>query len=88
MTKIGYTLSHHSVLPKIHSKWLLGHSMDEASVRYSNAVLVDDNQQTHLGDFLLNSDGSWTPSNGDEDVIHNLDGSKKLRIDGIEEKVT
>ena len=52
--------------------------MDEPSVRYSNAVLVDDNQQTHLGDFLLNSDGSWAPSNGDEDVIHNLDGSKKL----------
>ena len=52
--------------------------MDEAAVRYTNAVLVDDNQQTHLGDFLLNSDGSWAPSNGDEDVIHNLDGSKKL----------
>ena len=52
--------------------------MDEAAARYTNAVLVDDNQQTHLGDFLLNSDGSWAPSNGDEDVIHNLDGSKKL----------
>ena len=52
--------------------------MEEAAARYTNAVLVDDNQQTHLGDFLLNSDGSWAPSNGDEDVIHNLDGSKKL----------
>ena len=52
--------------------------MDEASVRYTGAVLVDENQQTHLGDFLLHADGSWSVSNGDEDVVHNLDGSKKL----------
>ena len=47
-------------------------------MRYTNAVLVDDDQQTHLGDFLLHSDGSWSASKGDEDVVHNLDGSKKL----------
>ena len=52
--------------------------MDEAAVRYTNAVLIDDEQQTHLGDFLLHSDGSWAASKGDEDVVQNLDGSKKL----------
>ena len=26
----------------------------------------------------IHSDGTWSESNGDEDVIHNLDGSKKL----------
>ena len=52
--------------------------MDEASVRYTNAVLIDDEQRTHMGDFLLHSDGTWSKSNGDEDVVHNLDGSKKL----------
>ena len=52
--------------------------MDEASVRYTNAVLIDDEQRTHIGDFLLHADGSWSASNGDEDVVHNLDGSKKL----------
>ena len=52
--------------------------MDEASVRYTNAVLIDDEQRTHMGDFLLHSDGTWSKSNGDEDVIHNLDGSKVL----------
>ena len=52
--------------------------MAEAAVRYTNAVLIDENQRTHIGDFLLHSDGSWDKSNGDEDVIHNLDGTKKL----------
>ena len=52
--------------------------MDEASVRYTNAVLIDDEQRTHIGDFLLHSDGTWSKSNGDEDVAHNLDGSKRL----------
>ena len=52
--------------------------MAEAAVRYTNAVLIDENQRTHIGDFLLHSDGTWDKSNGDEDVIHNLDGTKKL----------
>ena len=52
--------------------------MGEASVRYTNAVLVDENQQTHSGDFLLHADGSWSISKGDEDVVYNLDGCKKL----------
>ena len=52
--------------------------MDEASVRYTDAVLIDENQRTHLGNFLLHSDGTWAKSNGDEDVVHNLEGKKKL----------
>ena len=46
--------------------------MDEASVRYTNAVLIDDEQRTHLGDFLLHADGTWSESKGDEDVVHNF----------------
>ena len=52
--------------------------MDEASVRYTNAVLIDDEQRTHMGDFLLHADGTWSESKGDEDVVHNLDGRKRL----------
>ena len=52
--------------------------MGEAAARYTNAVLIDENQQTHLGDFLLFENGTWAISNGDEDVVHNIDGTKKL----------
>jgi 5-methylthioadenosine/S-adenosylhomocysteine deaminase len=52
--------------------------MGEEPIRYRDAVLIDDQQQRHLGDFLLHADGSWSASNGDEDVVHNLDGSKRL----------
>ncbi|GIR75626.1 MAG: N-ethylammeline chlorohydrolase [Candidatus Poseidoniales archaeon] len=30
------------------------------------------------GDVLLHADGSWSASNGDEDVVEDLDGSKRL----------
>ena len=52
--------------------------MGEAAARYTNAVLIDENQKTHLGDFLLFADGTWSSSNGDEDVVYNIDGTKKL----------
>ena len=52
--------------------------MGEAAARYTNAVLIDENQQTHLGDFLLFENGTWAISNGDEDVVNNIDGTKKL----------
>jgi len=52
--------------------------MGEATARYTNAVLIDDEQRTHLGDFLIHADGTWSQSNGDEDVVHNIDGTKKL----------
>ena len=53
--------------------------MDDAtSVRYRNTVLYDHGGAQTVGDVLLHADGSWTPSNGDEDVAHDIDGSKRL----------
>ncbi|MBQ60405.1 MAG: chlorohydrolase [Euryarchaeota archaeon] len=51
---------------------------DDASVRYRNAVLYDENGKKHVGDVLLHRDGAWSSSNGDEDVQHDLDGSGRL----------
>ena len=51
---------------------------DDASVRYRNSVLYDENGQKHVGDILLHRDGAWSSSNGDEDVQHDLDGSGRL----------
>ena len=48
------------------------------SVRYTNAVLYDDNLNKHVGDFLLKPDGSWALSKGDEDVLKTIDGSNRL----------
>ena len=48
------------------------------SVRYTNAVLYDDNLNKHVGDFLLKPDGSWGLSKGDEDVLKTIDGSNRL----------
>ena len=43
-----------------------------------NAALIDDEQRTHIGDFLLHADGTWSESKGDEDVVHNLDGKRLI----------
>ncbi len=48
------------------------------SVRYTNAVLYDDNLNKHVGDFLLHPDGSWGFSKGDEDVLKTIEGSNRL----------
>ena len=50
----------------------------EYAVRYTNSVLYDDIGEKHLGDFLIHDDGSWSKSNGDEDVRQVIDGSSKL----------
>ena len=50
----------------------------EYAARYTNSVLYDDNGEKHLGDFLIHDDGSWSHSNGDEDVRQVIDGSSKL----------
>ncbi|MEC7256099.1 MAG: amidohydrolase family protein [Candidatus Thermoplasmatota archaeon] len=50
----------------------------EYAARYTNTVLYDEVGQKHLGDFLIHDDGSWSESNGDEDVRQILDGSRKL----------
>ena len=43
--------------------------MSDAPVRYRNTVLYDRGGQKVTGDVLLHADGSWSASNGDEDVI-------------------
>lgn len=48
------------------------------SVRYRNAVLYDETGNKHVGDVLLHQDGSWSSSNGDEDVKQDVDGSNRL----------
>jgi len=47
-------------------------------VRYSDTVLIDDSGERQLGDFLIHSDGTWSESNGDEDVQTTIDGSSRL----------
>ncbi|MGB0780473.1 MAG: amidohydrolase family protein [Candidatus Poseidoniaceae archaeon] len=51
---------------------------DDTSVRYTNTVLYDDHFNKVVGDVLLHSDGSWSNSNGDEDVIEEIDGSNRV----------
>lgn len=51
---------------------------DDASVRYRNSVLYDENGRKHVGDVLLHQDGAWSVSNGDEDVQQDIDGSGRL----------
>tara|TARA_B100001113_G_scaffold351930_1_gene352129 strand:+ start:315 stop:1643 length:1329 start_codon:yes stop_codon:yes gene_type:complete len=53
-------------------------NMEEISVRYRNSHLIDENCILHQGDFLLHKDGSWSKSNGDEDVKFNLNGSDRV----------
>lgn len=50
----------------------------EYAVRYTNTVLYDSHGEKHQGDFLIHDDGSWSNSNGDEDVKQVLDGSNKV----------
>jgi len=53
--------------------------MDDATtVRYRNTVLYDHGGARTTGDVLLHADGTWSASNGDEDVVHDIDGSQRL----------
>lgn len=53
--------------------------MDDATtVRYRNTVLYDRGGARTTGDVLLHADGTWSASNGDEDVVHDIDGSQRL----------
>tara|TARA_B100000925_G_scaffold287653_1_gene267283 strand:- start:5487 stop:6749 length:1263 start_codon:yes stop_codon:yes gene_type:complete len=47
-------------------------------VRYTDTVLVDDEQRLHRGDVLLHPDGRWSMSKGDEDVVETIDGRDRL----------
>ena len=51
---------------------------DAPPVRYRNTVLYDRGGERVAGDVLLHADGSWSASNGDEDVLEDIDGSKRL----------
>ena len=51
---------------------------DGDPVRYRNTVLYDHGGTKTVGDVLLHADGSWSPSNGTEDVVDDIDGSKRL----------
>ena len=59
--------------------WPIALTMDEPlPVRYRNSVLYDHGGKKVTGDVLLHADGAWTPSNGDEDVLEDIDGSQRL----------
>lgn len=51
---------------------------DTPPVRYRNTVLYDRGGQRTVGDVLLHADGRSSPSNGDEDVLEDIDGSNRL----------
>ncbi|WP_438994997.1 amidohydrolase family protein [Poseidonia sp.] len=51
---------------------------DATTVRYRNTVLYDHGGKKVTGDVLLHQDGTWSASNGDEDVAEDLDGSQRL----------
>ena len=51
---------------------------DDTSVRYTNTVLYDDAFNKIVGDVLLHADGSWSESNGDEDVKEEINGSNRV----------
>ena len=46
--------------------------------RVTNTRLIDHDGLVKYGNFLLHEDGSFTQSNGDEDVIEEIDGSMRL----------
>ena len=46
--------------------------------RITSTRLVTDSGRIHRGDVLLHSDGSWSESQGDEDVIETIDGSNRV----------
>lgn len=51
---------------------------DATTVRYRNTVLYDHGGKKVTGDVLLHQDGTWSASNGDEDVVDDIDGSQRL----------
>ena len=40
--------------------------------------MIDDSQSIHKGDFILEFDGGWHFSKGDEDVLETIDGKNRL----------
>ena len=54
--------------------------MDSGSRRITNTWLIDDSGVANKGDFLLNQDGTFSSSSGDEDVVETIDGSTAQRF--------
>ncbi len=52
--------------------------MESGTRRVVSTRLIDHDGVTREGDFLLHSDGSYSQSNGDEDVLETIDGSDLL----------
>jgi|TARA_B100001758_G_scaffold36358_1_gene27671 5-methylthioadenosine/S-adenosylhomocysteine deaminase len=52
--------------------------MESGSRRVVNTRLIDHDGIVREGDFLLHADGSYSLSNGDEDVLETVDGSDLL----------
>ena len=52
--------------------------MDEGVRRITGTRLIDHEGTVLSGDFLLNPDGSFVASRGDEDVVETIDGSTRL----------
>ena len=46
--------------------------------RVTNTRLIDHDGKVNSGNFLLHNDGTYSISNGDEDVIETIDGSMRL----------
>ena len=54
--------------------------MDEGVRRITGTRLIDHDGTVLSGDFLLNPDGSFVASRGDEDVVETIDGSTRSII--------
>ena len=52
--------------------------MESGTRRIVNTQLIDHDGVVRGGDFLLHADGSYSPSNGDEDVLETIDGRDLL----------
>ena len=52
--------------------------MDSGTRRVTGSRLIDHDGLVREGDFLLHEDGSFSVSNGDEDVVEIIDGSELL----------
>ena len=52
--------------------------MESGSRRIVNTRLIDHDGVTREGNILLHVDGSYSQSNGDEDVLETIDGSDLL----------
>ncbi|MAS88486.1 MAG: chlorohydrolase [Euryarchaeota archaeon] len=52
--------------------------MDEGVRRVTGTRLIDHDGVVQHGDYLLHPDGSYSASNGDEDVVETINGSTRL----------